>query len=180
MTTPGAAPVDREHDDPDQRDRPARDPFVELFEDAPCGYLETTPDGIITRVNRTFERWTGHARDRLLGTAFVDLLTSSGQLFYETRYATVLRLSGEVREVALSVRCVGGGELPILVNGVVATGPDGEPTGIRTAVFDATERQDYERQLLLESNRLVEGPAGWQPGAEAEQLPPVTWTRAPD
>ena len=38
----------------------------------------------------------------------------------------------------------------------------------------------YERQLLLESNRLVEGPAGWQPGAEAEQLPPVTWTRAPD
>ena len=37
----------------------------------------------------------------------------------------------------------------------------------------------YERQLLLESNRLVEGPAGWYPGAEQEQLPPVTWTRAP-
>ena len=129
--------------------RQARDPFVELFEDAPCGYLETTPDGIITRVNRTFERWTGHARDALLGTAFVDLLTASGQLFFETRYAMVLRLSGEVREVALSVRCADGGELPILVNGVVATGADGEPTGIRTAVFDATERQDYERQLLL-------------------------------
>ena len=91
----------------------------------------------------------GDSRDALLGTAFVDLLTASGQLFFETRYAMVLRLSGEVREVALSVRCADGGELPILVNGVVATGGDGEPTGIRTAVFDATERQDYERQLLL-------------------------------
>jgi hypothetical protein len=37
----------------------------------------------------------------------------------------------------------------------------------------------HERRLLLESNRLVEGPAGWHPGAETEQLPPVTWTRAP-
>ncbi|WP_173921798.1 bifunctional diguanylate cyclase/phosphodiesterase [Agromyces sp. Marseille-P2726] len=153
MSNSNAAPVHREQDEPDRRDdRPAldaRDAFEELFEEAPCGYLETTYDGVITRVNRTFERWTGHSRDALLGTAFVDLLTSSGQLFYETRYSMVLSLAGEVREVALSVRRADGAELPILVNAVVVTGDDGEPTGIRTAVFDATERQDYERQLLL-------------------------------
>ncbi len=122
---------------------------MELFEDAPCGYLETTPDGVITRVNRTFERWTGHAREALLGTNFIDLLNPSGQLFYETRFATVLSLSGEVREVALSVRCDDLRELPILVNAIVVSGADGRPGGIRTVVFDATERQDYERQLLL-------------------------------
>jgi diguanylate cyclase (GGDEF)-like protein/PAS domain S-box-containing protein len=153
MSNSGAMPIDREHDEPDQRDEgfaiARRNPFVELFEEAPCGYLETTLDGTITRVNRTFERWTGHSRDTLLGTAFVDLLTSSGQLFYETRYSMVLSLTGEVREVALSVRRADDGELPILVNAVTVTGPDGEPTGIRTAVFDATERQDYERQLLV-------------------------------
>ena len=47
----------------------------ELFEEAPCGYLTTLPDGTIVRVNRTFERWTGLDRHQLLGTTrFQDLL----------------------------------------------------------------------------------------------------------
>lgn len=124
------------------------DTDTELFEHAPCGYLTTTPDGIITRVNRTFEKWTGHRREAIVGTPFMDLLTTSGQLFHETRYAMVLRLAGEVREVALNVECADGTELPILVNAIAVLGDDGEPVSIRTAVFDATERQDYERQLL--------------------------------
>ena len=169
MTIRDAAPLDREHDDRDEVDRGearADDPYLELFEQAPCGYLETTPDGILTRVNRTFERWTGHAREALLGTTFVELLTSSGQLFYETRLAMVLSLSGEVREVALSVRCADDSELPILVNAVAVTGPDGAPRGIRIAVFDATERQDYERQLLLarRGRRGVRGARASAPG----------------
>jgi diguanylate cyclase (GGDEF)-like protein/PAS domain S-box-containing protein len=146
-------PIDREHDEPERRDDgldlAPGDVFEDLFENAPCGYLETTYDGVITRVNRTFERWTGHTRESLLGTAFVDLLTTSGQLFYETRYSMVLSLTGEVREVALSVRRADGGELPILVNAIVVSDPDGQPASVRSAVFDATERQDYERQLLL-------------------------------
>ena len=141
MTMPAPLPVDHGSDRAD-------DTFADLFEDAPCGHVSTTPDGIVTRVNRTFERWTGHARQDVIGTAFVDLLTTSSQLFYETRYAMVLNLSGEVREVALAARCVDGRELPILVNAVVKTGADGEPIGILAAVFDATERQDYERQIL--------------------------------
>jgi diguanylate cyclase (GGDEF)-like protein/PAS domain S-box-containing protein len=152
MTIADEASVGRE---PDETEAEAHESiedahaFIELFEDAPCGYLETTPDGVITRVNRTFERWTGHAREALLGTNFIDLLNPSGQLFYETRFTTVLNLSGEVREVALSVRCDDLRELPILVNATVVSAPDGQARSIRTVVFDATERQDYERQLLL-------------------------------
>ncbi|MDQ0893904.1 sensor domain-containing diguanylate cyclase [Agromyces ramosus] len=142
MTIPSArSPVGSEQTQQEQT-------YTELFEGAPCGYLTTTPDGIITRVNATFEKWTGHTRESLVGTSFVELLAPSGQLFYETRYATVLRLAGEVREVALSIRRADGTELPVLVNAVVVTDADEQPAGIRTAVFDATERQDYERQLL--------------------------------
>lgn len=122
--------------------------YAELFESAPCGYLITTPDGVITQVNSTFERWTGHAREVLIGTPFADLLTAPGQLFYETRYVVVLRLAGEVREVALSVRCADGSEVPLLINANIVLGADDQPASIRVAVFDATERQDYERQLL--------------------------------
>jgi diguanylate cyclase (GGDEF)-like protein/PAS domain S-box-containing protein len=122
--------------------------YAELFDGAPCGYLTTTPDGIITRANGTFERWTGHPAESLIGVPFADLVASSGRLFYETRYVVVLRLAGEVREVALPVRCADGSELPILINAIVVTGADGQQASIRMAVFDATERQDYERQLL--------------------------------
>lgn len=132
----------------DSEQRQSDETYAELFEGAPCGYLTTTPDGIITRANGTFERWMGHPREALIGTPFPELLSPSGKLFYETRYAMVLRLAGEVREVALSMRRADGTEVPALVNAVVVTGADGQPTGIRTAVFDATERQGYERQLL--------------------------------
>ncbi|HET6672058.1 MAG TPA: diguanylate cyclase [Agromyces sp.] len=127
---------------------PTGEDFEALFEDAPCGYVTTTPDGTITRANRTFARWTGLDQQALIGTPFVDLLTPSTQLFYETRFTVVLNLSGEVREVTLAVRCADDTELPLLVNAVTFTGPDGQSGGIRTAIFDATERQDYERQLL--------------------------------
>ena len=33
------------------------------------------------------------------------------------------------------------------------------------------------RQLLLERNRLVEGPRGWNPSPGHKELPPATWTR---
>ena len=34
----------------------------ELYERAPCGYLSTTPDGTIIKVNQTFLTWTGYER----------------------------------------------------------------------------------------------------------------------
>jgi diguanylate cyclase (GGDEF)-like protein/PAS domain S-box-containing protein len=125
----------------------ADEAFEELFEDAPCGYLTTTPEGIITRVNRTFEQWTGLDRESLIGTAFVDLFTTSAQLFYEARYTMLLNLAGEAHDVTLSLECADGRELPVILHAVVVTGDDGQARGIRTAIFDATERQDYERQL---------------------------------
>ncbi|PJJ70850.1 PAS domain S-box-containing protein/diguanylate cyclase (GGDEF)-like protein [Diaminobutyricimonas aerilata] len=125
---------------------PAED-LVELYEGAPCGLLSTTPDGVITRVNSTFAGWLGRSAADLHGVAFRDLLTTAGQLFYETRYAPVLNLSGEVREVALTARR-DSGELPILANAVLVRDAAGAPVSVRVAVFDASERQDYERRLL--------------------------------
>ncbi len=43
----------------------------------------------------------------------------------------------------------------MLVNAIVVEGVDGEARMVRLAVFDATERQDYERDLLA-SRRLAE------------------------
>ena len=122
--------------------------FEDLYENAPCGHLSMGEDGVITRVNDTFAHWTGFSRDELVGRRFIEILDKGGQIFYETRYMQVLRLRGEVTEVALTVRCRDGHDLPVLVNSVVATDPPGGIRSIRSAVFDSTGRQNYERELL--------------------------------
>jgi diguanylate cyclase (GGDEF)-like protein/PAS domain S-box-containing protein len=128
---------------------PLEDSFEDLYQRAPCGYLSTTPGGVIVTVNDTFLGWTGYSRDQLLGTAFVELLDGGGRLFYETRHLPVLQLQGEVREVALALRCADGSTLSVLVNSELLADDEGSPRVIRTAVFDATARQDYEHQLLV-------------------------------
>jgi len=122
--------------------------YEDLYENAPCAYFSMTEDGVITRVNRTFVAWTGFAGDDIVGRRFIDVLDKGGQIFYETRLMQVLRLRGEVREVALTVRCSDGRSLPVLVNSVVATDAVTGTRTVRSAVFDATDRGSYERELL--------------------------------
>ena len=75
-----------------------------LFEDAPCGYLSTTPDGTILRVNRTFEELSGRMRDELSGRRrFQELLSPGGRIYHETHCAPLLRMQGTIREIALEV-----------------------------------------------------------------------------
>lgn len=127
--------------------------FEDLYEHAPCGHLSTTVDGIIIRVNKTLLKWTGYQRDELVGQAFVSFLRPGSQLMFETRYLSVLHLRGEVKAVAVSFRHANGTALPMMVNSTVTTDGNGEPAIIRTAVFDAGERQEYERELLASQRK---------------------------
>jgi len=60
----------------------------------------------------------------------------------------MLHLQGAVREMALDVQRVDGETLPVLVSAVLERAPDGTPLVVRVALFDATERRQYERELL--------------------------------
>ena len=126
----------------------------ELFENAPCGYLSAAPDGTLLRVNATFLRWTGYRREDLVGVKrFQDLLSVGGRIYHETHYAPMLRMQGSVREIAVDVVGANGDRLPVLVNSVLVRDPEGAPQVVRTTVFDATERKQYERELLAARDR---------------------------
>ncbi|MET0806733.1 MAG: diguanylate cyclase [Lacisediminihabitans sp.] len=118
------------------------------FDRAACGLITATGDGMVERVNATFLEWTGYREDDVVGLNFTELLTPGSQLFYETRHLPVLRLAGELREVALSVRRVDGEELPVLLNSRLTIDSDSTAGEMALAVFDATARQNYERDLL--------------------------------
>ena len=129
---------------------PDHEDFEELYHDAPVGYFTTRLDDRITRVNRRFLEWTGYDEADVVGTRFVDLLDPGTQLFYETRHVPVLHLEGETREVVLGVRRKDGEVLPVLINSVLVLGADKTPRLVRSAIFDATARSQYERDLVAE------------------------------
>jgi len=129
------------------------DGWRDLFDRAPCGLLSTDVDGTVTSVNDTFLRWTSRERHEVLGTYFMDHLSLGSQLFYETRFVPQLRNRSRVYEVALTLSRSDGSTLPVFVNAEL----DDHGT-VHTAVFDATSRQDYERDLVA-ARRTAESSA---------------------
>lgn len=129
----------------------------DLYENAPCGYLSTLLDGTIVRVNRTFLEWTGYAREAVAGQKrFAELLTVGGRIYYETHYAPLLQMQGNVRELAMDVVCSDGTLLPVLVSSAVKKDGAQRPALIRTTVFSARDRREYERELLRARERAEE------------------------
>jgi PAS domain S-box-containing protein len=121
----------------------------ELYENAPCGYLSTMPDGTIVRVNQTFVEWTGMSRAALLGARFQSLLTIGSRIYYETHYAPLLRMQGFANEIAMEMLRADGRVVPLLVNSRQKADANGTPLFNRTTLFDSTDRRRYERELLL-------------------------------
>lgn len=159
-----------------QNERPFRDDDTEdLYEHAPCGYLSMLLDGTIVRANQTFLEWTGLQAEEVVGLRrFQDLLTTGGRIFYETHYAPLLRMQGDVREIAVDIKCAADQMLPALINSTIKRDSDGNAILIRTVVFHAADRREYERELLWarqaaeESRHEGRGPSDRPRNNEAE------------
>ena len=154
----------------------ADDDPAELYENAPCGYLSTLPDGTIIKANATFLAWTGYDRDALIGRRrFQDLLVTGDRIFYQTHAAPMLLMQGMLREIAVQVIGTSGSRLPMLMNALLKRGEDGQPVVVRTVLFDASERLGYERELISARRRAQESEARARVLAETLQrsfLPP--------
>jgi phosphoserine phosphatase RsbU/P len=121
----------------------------DLYENAPCGYVSTLPDGQIVKINATLLGWLGYTRDQLVGRGhFPDLLTVGGRIYYETHLGPLLSMQGEIRSVALELQTASGARLPVLASSVLKTGAAGEPLVIRATIVDARDRRSYETELL--------------------------------
>ncbi len=154
------------HDDP-----------IALYESAPCGFLTTTPDGVIVKTNATFRTFVQRDAAQLIGeTTFADLLTIGSRLYFGTHVGPSLLMSDRVQEVALDLVGADGTRLPVLMNASLARGDDGQPRAIRIAVFDATERRSYEHELLEAKQRAEDSEREAQTLARTLQqtlIPPV-------
>jgi PAS domain S-box-containing protein len=129
----------------------------DLYENAPCGYVSTFPDGRFAKMNQTFLNWTGYQRDELLaGKRFQDMLPVASRIFYETHIAPLLQMQGFVNEIAFDLVCRDGHRLPTLISTVQKRDSSGAALLNRTTIFNASDRRQYERELQLARKKAEE------------------------
>lgn len=102
----------------------------------------------------------GYSREELVGRARIhDLLPIGDRIFYETHFAPLLAMQAVVREVAIDLRCANGTRLPVLLNAVTKERTPHRPELVRICVFAATDRREYERELLRARQRAEQSEA---------------------
>ena len=148
----------------------------DLYENAPCGYVVSGPDRRIVSVNATLLAWLGHERNTLTGKPFADLLAIASRIHYETHFAPLLQLQGQLAGVTVDLVTADGGRLAVFVTANIKSDSDGRPILMRITFHDAGVRSSYERELLDERHRVESERARVQVFARTLQrslLPPL-------
>ncbi|HEY6555943.1 MAG TPA: PAS domain-containing sensor histidine kinase [Polyangiaceae bacterium] len=126
-----------------------------LLNAAPCGLLQTTADGTILRVNRTFCGWIGYPEEELLGQRRLqDLFTMGGRIFHQTHWAPLIQMQGSISEVKFDVRHRDGTTVPMVFNAALHV--QNGAVVHEVAAYVARDRDTYERELVLSRKRLEE------------------------
>lgn len=124
-------------------------PGPDDFDRSPCGLLTTRVDGTILTINATLLGWWGRGREEVVGQRrFTDLLAVGDRIYHETHYFPLLSMQGAVTGVAAELRTTSGARLPVLLASRMQPGTATEEAVIHTAVFEAQDRREYERELL--------------------------------
>lgn len=147
---------------------PAED-LEDLYETAPCAYLSVTPDGRIIKANGTLSRWTGYPAGAVVGRKLYDLLSIGQRIFYETHIGPLLRMQGEVSEVAMEIVTATGEKLPVLVNAAEKRDAQGHHLFTRLTLLKAVERRKYERGLVAARDAAEQKSEGQSAEAEMRE-----------
>ena len=126
----------------------------DLYENAPCGYIVAKPDRSIVSVNATLLAWLGHERKTLIDKPFTDLLAVGSRIHYETHFAPLLQLHGELTGITVDLITAEGTRLPAFLTANIKSDVNGRPVLLRIAIHDAGDRRSYERELLDERRRV--------------------------
>lgn len=105
-------------------------------------------DGLLVTANPMFLELSGLSQSSVSELHFQQLLTRAGAIFYETQFIQSLLSQSYLKEVAFDLVRHSGETVPVLMNASIRKDVEGKPCNIRLAMFDATERRLYERDLL--------------------------------
>ena len=147
----------------------------DLWQHAPSGQLAATTDGRIVEANATLASWLGTTPDALRGKLITDLLTVGGRIHFETHFAPLLQMSGQLDGISVELEAADGSRRSVFLTANVKRGDGGRPELLRVNIQDARERRSYERELLVERQRAESAQARAESLAETLRqslLPP--------
>ena len=87
------------------------------------------------RADATFCCLVGRTEDELVGALrLVDLLVAGDRIYYESYFAPMLRLNGQVSDVALVLQRPDGTRVPVLITADLDRTPSGQARHIRCRI----------------------------------------------
>lgn len=122
--------------------------IAELYDNAPSGHASISLDGRLESVNATLSRWLGYEPNTLRGKVFTELLGVGSRIHYETHFAPLLQLKGQLAGIAVELLAADGTRLPVFLSSNLKRDSAGRPVLVRITVQDARDRRSYEQELL--------------------------------
>lgn len=117
------------------------------FDKAPCGYHLMDGSGHLLNINQTELGWLGYSKPEVLGRHFSDFLTESSRQILDASFATLVRTS-HVDDLELELVASDGSVRTVLGAANAVMDESGQVLEIRSALFDITERKQFEKALV--------------------------------
>ena len=83
---------------------------------APCGYMSITHEGMIAEVNQTFLEWMGYEPGALVTKHVEYLMSTANKLIFHSYFYPTINLNGHVEELFISFKDSNGLSVPYLLN----------------------------------------------------------------
>jgi sigma-B regulation protein RsbU (phosphoserine phosphatase) len=122
--------------------------YKQLFDDAPCGYVLVSADGVVIRANNWVSTLLGYETGGVDGKHLREIFSMAGRILYETNLAPLLRLRETISEVTLDLKRRDGTAIPVIMGACSSSDASGLPYITRIVFVQAGERRLYERELV--------------------------------
>lgn len=117
----------------------------EQLDQAPCGYLTISEEGIIRSINYTLLELLGYQMDDLIGKSINHVLTTPASIFYQFYFVPLIKKRQQVEEMYISLKSINGEEIPVLLNAIQRN----ERNVIECVLVKMQKRDEYEDELLI-------------------------------